>query len=285
MTTTPRQRALKKVIEYLESEKDAGEKHVEVDLEAVRKLRKKAPAGSRLKIQPPPIAPVSPKPKTVRPAPEMTVSKAPAALPPLPSRPKPTEKEMEDAKKKLSAIARRVASCKLCSLCETRTNTVPGQGHPRPELMFIGEGPGADEDEQGLAFVGRAGQLLTQIIAAMGFSRDEVFIGNIVKCRPPGNRVPTPEEMEKCLPYLKEQIAALKPRLIICLGATAIKGLFGPDLPGITKIRGQWRMYEGIEVMPTYHPAYLLRNPPAKKEVWADMKTVVARLGRTVPSR
>jgi len=192
---------------------------------------------------------------------------------------------VKDAQAKLNEIAGRIAQCNLCRLCKTRTNTVPGQGNIKPELMFIGEGPGADEDEQGLAFVGRAGQLLTKIIDAMGFTRDEVFIGNIVKCRPPDNRVPDPDEMEKCIPYLKEQIAVLQPRVIVCLGATAIKGLFGPDLPGITKIRGVWRSYEGIDVMPTYHPAYLLRNPPMKKDVWEDMKTVLTRLGRSVPQR
>ena len=185
----------------------------------------------------------------------------------------------------LGAIAERIAACKKCGLHATRTNTVPGQGNPAPELMFIGEGPGADEDEQGLAFVGRAGQLLTKIIEAMGLTRDEVFIGNIVKCRPPGNRVPEPEEMETCIPYLKEQIAILQPKVIVCLGATAVKGLFGVEPEGITKIRGRWRTYEGIDVMPTYHPAYLLRNPPAKKDVWEDMKTVLKRLGKRLPAK
>ncbi len=185
--------------------------------------------------------------------------------------------------KPLQAIADRVAACTQCSLCKTRTNTVPGQGNARPEIMFIGEGPGADEDQQGLPFVGRSGKLLTKIIEAMGFTREEVFIGNIVKCRPPGNRVPTPEEMDTCIPYLKEQIKLLKPKVIICLGATATKGLFGTKIPGITKIHGQWKSYEGIDVMPTYHPAYLLRNPPGKKDVWEDMKTVLRHLGRPIP--
>lgn len=185
----------------------------------------------------------------------------------------------------LALIAKRIASCKKCRLCETRTNTVPGQGNPAPDIMFVGEGPGADEDEQGLAFVGRAGQLLTKIIEAMGLTREEVFIGNIVKCRPPDNRVPEPDEMEKCIPYLKEQIAILRPKVIVCLGATAVKGLFGPDLEGITKIRGQWRTYEGIDTMPTYHPAYLLRNPPMKTDAWKDMKEVLRKLGRPVPAK
>lgn len=182
----------------------------------------------------------------------------------------------------LEAIAQRVATCRLCGLCETRTRTVPGQGASRPELMFIGEGPGADEDQQGLAFVGRAGKLLTKIIEAMGFQRDEVWIGNIVKCRPPNNRPPTPEEMQACLPYLKAQIALLQPKVMVCLGATAVKGLFNPQ-DTISRLRGQWMDFEGIATMPTYHPAYLLRNPSAKRDVWADMKAVLARLGRPVP--
>jgi uracil-DNA glycosylase len=179
-------------------------------------------------------------------------------------------------------IAERVRGCRLCPLCETRTNTVPGQGSMHPDILFIGEGPGADEDEQGLAFVGRAGKMLTRIIEAMGYTRDEVWIGNIVKCRPPGNRTPLPDEMEACMPYLKEQIALLKPKVIVCLGATAVKGLF-QTTEGITKLRGKWMSFEGIDTMPTYHPAYVLRNPAGKRPVWEDMKAVLARLGREAP--
>ncbi len=181
----------------------------------------------------------------------------------------------------LKKIAKTIGSCRKCSLHATRTHTVPGQGHPRPELMFVGEAPGADEDEQGLAFVGRAGQLLTKMILAMGFQRDEVFIANILKCRPPDNRPPLPEEMETCLPYLKDQIRLLKPKVIVALGATAVRGLVG--LEGISKLRGNWVKFEGIDLMPTYHPAYLLRNPPAKKDVWMDLQEVLRRLGRTPP--
>lgn len=183
----------------------------------------------------------------------------------------------------LQKIAKVVAGCKKCSLHKTRTNTVPGQGAIHPEIMFVGEAPGADEDEQGLAFVGRAGQLLTKMIEAMGYKREEVFIGNILKCRPPDNRPPEPEEMEMCLPYLKAQIAVIKPKVIIALGATAVKGLL--NLTGITKLRGHWLSFEGIDLMPTYHPAYLLRNPPAKKEVWEDLQTVLKKLGRTPPRK
>lgn len=184
----------------------------------------------------------------------------------------------------LAAIAAEVNACTQCPLHSTRTRTVPGQGSTAPEILFIGEGPGADEDRQGLAFVGRAGQLLTKIIEAMGFTREQVFIGNIVKCRPPENRVPMPEEMQTCLPFLRRQIALLKPKVIVALGATAVKGLLDVQ-SGITRLRGQWMSYEGIDLMPTFHPAYLLRNPAGKKDVWEDMKAVLARLGREPPRR
>lgn len=185
----------------------------------------------------------------------------------------------------LAQIAREVAGCEKCRLCKSRTKVVPGQGNSQPEIMFIGEGPGADEDRQGLAFVGRAGQLLTQIIEAMGLTRDQVFIGNVVKCRPPDNRTPMPDEMASCIPYLERQIALLKPKVIVALGATAVKGLFNDPKISIMRQRGTWMSYQGIDTMPTLHPAYLLRNPPAKREVWEDMKLVLAHLGRPVPAR
>lgn len=185
--------------------------------------------------------------------------------------------------KELRKIAKTVASCTKCSLHETRTRTVPGQGSSNPEIVFIGEAPGADEDRAGLAFVGMAGQLLTRMIEAMGYTRDDVFIGNILKCRPPGNRTPMPGEMETCLPYLKAQIALLKPKVIVAMGATAAKGLLHTDT-GITRLRGKWMSFDGIDVMPTYHPAYLLRNAAGKKDVWEDLKTVLRHLGRKIPA-
>lgn len=198
----------------------------------------------------------------------------PPVVPPLPEGATP---EMQ-----LARITTIISGCRQCPLHKTRTNTVPGQGNgKRPEIMFIGEAPGADEDEQGLAFVGRAGQLLTKMIEAMGYSRDEVFIANIAKCRPPDNRPPTPEEMETCIPFLKQQIAVIRPKVIVALGATAVQGLIKQT--GISKLRGNWFDYEGIALMPTFHPAYLLRNPPAKKEVWADLQAVLKRLGRKAP--
>jgi DNA polymerase len=192
--------------------------------------------------------------------------------------------EQVSVEKELKKIADAVASCRTCSLHKTRTNVVPGQGASHPEIMFVWEAPGGDEDLQGLAFVGRAGQLLTKMIEAMGFRREDVFIGNILKCRPPGNRTPLPEEMEMCLPFLKSQIALIRPKVIIALGSTAVKGLLGLST-GITRLRGKWFSFQDIDLMPTYHPAYLLRNPSAKKEVWEDLQEVLKHLGRTPPRR
>jgi DNA polymerase len=193
---------------------------------------------------------------------------------------------LEDRVTALQAIATEVAGCEKCRLCHGRTNTVPGEGDPMAELMFIGEGPGFNEDQQGRPFVGKAGDLLTKIIEAMQFKRSEVFIGNVVKCRPPQNRQPEPDEMETCLPYLHRQIDVLQPKAIVLLGRTALMGLM-PDLrdKSMTAARGQWLDLHGIPVMPTYHPAYLLRNASAKRLVWEDMKQVMSFFGRTPPGK
>jgi uracil-DNA glycosylase len=221
--------------------------------------------------------PASGKRPVQRPAPQSPAPPSPTSdLRPLTSSPHPVPPPLQP-------IVKEIAACQLCPLAATRQNTVPGQGALQPDIMFIGEGPGADEDEQGLAFVGRAGQLLTKMITAMGYTRERVFIGNIVKCRPPGNRVPTPDEMAGCLPYLKRQIAIIQPKLIVCLGATAARGLVQETLP-IGKARGHWREFEGIPVMLTFHPAYLLRDPRQKVPCWADLKAVLARLGKTPPA-
>jgi uracil-DNA glycosylase family 4 len=188
---------------------------------------------------------------------------------------------------RLAKIAARIAVCTRCPLCRTRNKTVPGQGNPRPEVLFVGEGPGMDEDRQGLAFVGKAGQVLTRMIVRMGFTREEVFIANVVKCHPPGensaNRAPSPDEMNACLPYLHEQIAVLKPKVIVALGGTALRGLFGVE--GITRHRGKWRRFADIDTMPTFHPSYLLQygGQQAYWEVWTDLQEVLKRLGRTPP--
>jgi len=208
-----------------------------------------------------------------------------ASLPrPSPLAPPPSSPVPSPVPPSLSSIAADIARCTRCGLHADRTNTVPGQGNPSPEILFVGEAPGKDEDEQGLAFVGRAGQLLTKMIEAMGYQRDDVFIANINKCRPPENRKPTPEEMTTCLPFLKQQIAVLKPRVIIAMGATAVEGLVTlPAGQKISTVRGQWLSFEGIPLMPTYHPAYLLRDPSKKRPVWDDLKTVLGFLGRPVP--
>jgi DNA polymerase len=185
----------------------------------------------------------------------------------------------------LDTIAQRIRACQACGLCRTRTNPVPGEGHAQPELLFVGEGPGADEDAQGRPFVGRSGELLTKMIEAMGLSRNTVFIGNIVKCRPPDNRTPDPAEIAACLPFLHEQIALLKPKVICTLGNTPLRALLGDDKLGITKVRGTRQDYRGIPLIPTYHPAYLLRNPPMKKPCWEDLQEVLKLLGRTPPPR
>lgn len=208
----------------------------------------------------------------------------PSAAPTMTEKPTSEPTARSEVAAGLADIARRVAACRQCPLHRSRRRTVPGQGSVSPDIAFIGEGPGADEDRQGLAFVGRAGQLLTRIIESMGYTREQVFIGNIVKCRPPGNRTPTPDEMKACLPFLREQLALLKPKVIVALGATAVKGLLEVET-GITRLRGRWLSYEGIDLMPTFHPAYLLRNPAGKREVWEDMKAVLARLGREPPPR
>ena len=171
------------------------------------------------------------------------------------------------------------AACMKCRLGPTRTNMVFADGNPHAELMFIGEGPGADEDATGVPFVGRAGELLSRMIAAMTFDRKtETCIANIVKCRPPGNRNPADDEAAACMPYLKRQIAMVNPKVIVLLGAVPLLYLF--NLKGIMKLRGRWLDYGGIPVMPTYHPAFLLRNPPAKKDAWADLQAVMAVFGR-----
>ncbi len=205
------------------------------------------------------------------------------ARPATPAVTRPRAARPENAEAGLAAIADAVRACTACPLHKTRSQAVPGQGHPQPEILFVGEGPGADEDRQGLAFVGAAGQLLTKMIEAMGFTRDQVFIANIVKCRPPGNRVPEPDEAAACIHFLKDQIALLRPRVIVSLGATALKYLMAMEHAPITRMRGHWLAFEGIDLMPTFHPAYLLRNPSSKKEAWADLKAVLAKLGRTPP--
>ncbi len=185
----------------------------------------------------------------------------------------------------LAEIAAQVAACRACGLCATRTTTVPGEGAAVAEVVFVGEGPGADEDAQGRPFVGAAGQLLTRMIEAMGFRRDEVFICNVIKCRPPANRTPEAGEVAACLGYLHRQLDAIRPRVICTLGNTPLRALLEDESLGITRQRGKRFAWRGIPLIPTFHPAYLLRNPDGKKPCWEDLKQVLAVIGRTPPQR
>jgi uracil-DNA glycosylase len=216
----------------------------------------------------------------------VTVSQPPAPPPPPaperaqpePARAKPVVQVADGAS--LEVLRETVAACRNCSLCEQRKQTVFSRGSGKSGLCFVGEGPGADEDAQGEPFVGAAGQLLDRMIAAMGIERDDVYVANIVKCRPPDNRKPAPEEMAACVPYLHRQLELLAPTVIVALGATALEGLLGKT-GGITRHRGKFSLYRGkIAVMPTFHPAYLLRQPSAKREVWSDLQEVLRHMGR-----
>jgi DNA polymerase len=247
---------------------------------------------------------------------EQVPSPAPVQRPPAASRGVPPRHEGADVKKPPASEERRpvaarkgekltrteklqrlqtlddsqVKGCTKCGLCDSRTNTVFGEGDPDAKLLFIGEGPGQNEDEQGRPFVGRAGELLDRMIVAMGLSREQVYIANVVKCRPPNNRAPTPEEADACADYLKEQIETIQPDVIVTLGGPAMKRIL--DLKeGITSVRGQWfevgdyatRTGKPIRVMPTFHPAYLLRSytKENRTKVWSDLQQVMAALGMT----
>ncbi len=185
----------------------------------------------------------------------------------------------------LATLREFIGNCTRCKLHGGRTNLVFGVGDSKAELMFVGEGPGADEDAKGEPFVGRAGQLLTDIIErGMGMKRSEVYICNVVKCRPPGNRNPEPDEVDACEPFLFRQIEIVKPRVIVGLGTFAVQSVLKIKTP-ISKLRGNWHEVRGIKMMPTFHPAYLLRNPSDKRLVWSDIQEVMRSLGRPIPGR
>lgn len=204
----------------------------------------------------------------------------------LPELPMPAN-SLTARRKSLELLATEIKTCKLCpELASTRTQTVFGDGVVGAELCFVGEAPGADEDAAGVPFVGRAGELLDKIIIACGFQRKDVYICNTIKCRPPQNRTPLPNEAANCSGYLKRQLEIIQPKFLCCLGGTAAKYLLGTD-QAIGKLRGRFHEYQGIPVVVTYHPAYLLphRNPAAKKDVWEDMKMLLAKMGRPVPEK
>ncbi len=205
--------------------------------------------------------------------PPCDASKGPAAAQ------SPTHDSPEILRQELDIVRQEVAACTLCEeLAGTRTQTVFGVGNPQARLCFLGEAPGADEDRQGEPFVGRAGQLLTKIIEACTLTRQDVYILNVLKCRPPGNRNPLPHEVSNCRGFLDRQLSLIRPEYICCLGTIAAHTLLETDVP-ISRMRGKFFDYRGIPVMCTYHPAYLLRNPAAKKDVWEDMKVLMRKLG------
>ena len=266
-------------IQHLEELKSHGVRHVDVSKETLRGLTQPASKGLQNFIPKPQaqtIASPAPQPKPA----ELLITPEK-----VPLRPASAKSSVEKAAA-FASLRERVLACVKCEhLASSRKNVVFGVGNIEAQLMFVGEAPGVDEDEQGEPFVGRAGELLTKIIQAMGLQRSEVYIANILKCRPDtpdqtsGNRKPTPDEMATCIPYLHEQIDLIQPRVIVALGATAIEGLLGKTM-GIMKMRGSWKTYRGTPLMPTFHPAYLLRNQAMteKRKVWEDILAVMEKL-------
>jgi len=212
---------------------------------------------------------------------------SPRAVEEVPAAPAPAVAEPVSAPPEgaLAALAAEAAGCRRCGLCETRTTVVFGEGASRPRLMFVGEAPGADEDRSGRPFVGRAGQLLTKMIEAIGLSREDVYIANVLKCRPPDNRPPRPDEVATCRPFLEEQIRLLAPALVVALGNHAMRALLETDR-GIGALRGRIQPSRfGVPVLPTFHPAYLLRTPEAKREAWQDLQLAARTVGLALPAR
>ena len=215
-----------------------------------------------------------PKPQSRLPQPELVEVSSLSPNPALPIQ-----------SRRLRAIREDIGDCTRCRLAKQgRKQIVFGVGNPRAELMFIGEAPGADEDQQGEPFVGRAGQLLNNMIKAMGLRREEIYIANIIKCRPPGNRTPERDECETCSPFLMRQIAAIKPKAIVALGAVAAKTLLAINAP-MSELRGKWYDFRGTKLAVTYHPAFLLRDPRQKKEAWKDLQMVMKDLGLVAPPK
>jgi uracil-DNA glycosylase len=288
-------------IQHLQELKTQGVRFIPVSVEGLaalsqspRTVAKNSPApvpAARLAPRPIPAPlPIAPKPLETKPAPAMDstvnllTAPPPAALPAL----SPEAKAAAFAE-----LRQRASVCVKCAhLASSRKNVVFGVGSIDAQLMFVGEAPGADEDQQGEPFVGKAGQLLTKIIQAMGVQRGDVYIANILKCRPDtpgqsaGNRKPTTEEMKTCIPYLHEQIDLIRPKVLVALGGTAVEGLLGETV-GITKLRGNWQTYRGIPLMPTFHPSYLLRNqaPTDKRRVWEDMLQVMEKLAMPISEK
>lgn len=279
-------------IQHLEELKARGVRYVPVSPETLQLLAQapaRRPAAAR-SVRPAPVASISP---TARISPSPEVRAVPEPIPSAPTDPKAQALSSEAKAAAFADLRQRALACVKCPhLVAARKNVVFGVGDINARLMFVGEAPGADEDEQGEPFVGKAGQLLTKIIQTMGMSRDSVYIANILKCRPDtpgqsaGNRKPRPEEMQTCIPFLHEQIDLIQPQVLVALGGTAIEGLLGKTA-GIMRLRGQWQTYRSIPLMPTFHPAYLLRNQALseKRRVWEDMLQVMERLGLPISDK
>lgn len=294
------QQGLDALIRYVEQLREQGVRTLAVAPATLTALSRPAPRTARPPNRPAKHpTPATPRPGVATPAPCRNTladspSRADGSNPLPPGDTGPSAKLSPAAKEKaMKDLRERALACRKCAhLAASRTQVVFGVGDIHSPLMFVGEAPGADEDQQGEPFVGRAGQLLTRIIETMGLGRDRVYIGNILKCRPDtpgqrsGNRKPTAAEMQTCLPFLLEQIDIIQPRVLVALGATAVEGLFGRPMP-ITRVRGTWLEFRGIPTMPTYHPAYLLRNqsPAEKRKVWEDMLLVLERLGLPISDK
>ncbi len=282
-------------IQHLENLKARGVRHVAVAPETLRALAQSSISNFQFPIAKTPAPPVAKTETPVfAPAKKLTAPvPSEAASNPLPQS---AIRNPQSAMEKIAAFAalrERALACVKCPhLASSRKHVVFGVGSIDAQLMFVGEAPGADEDEQGEPFVGKAGQLLTKIIQATGLTRADVYIANILKCRPDtpgqsaGNRKPTPEEMQTCIPFLHEQIDLIRPKVIVALGATAVEGLLGKTV-GITKLRGNWQTYRGTPLMPTYHPAYLLRNQAMseKRRVWEDMLAAMEKLAMPISEK
>jgi DNA polymerase len=284
-------------IQHLEGLKSRGVRHIAVTPETLRVLAQSPAVGPKTPSSnfrsPVPSAP--PPPITGSSRREAAPAISPSLKPPVPVATPRTAPPVSGSEKAtaFAALRERALACVKCPhLAAARKNVVFGVGNMDAQLMFVGEAPGADEDALGEPFVGAAGQLLTKIIQATGLSRAEVYIANILKCRPDmpvgssGNRKPTPEEMQTCIPFLHEQIDLIRPQVIVALGATAVEGLLGKTV-GITKLRGHWQTYRGTPLMPTYHPAYLLRNQAMseKRRVWEDMLAAMEKLGLPISEK
>ena len=245
----------------------------------------KAAGSASRPASPQPSAPAFPAP-TAKPAAAKTSGVAKPAAAKTPGPPKsvsdlaPVSAYSEADRTPLDHIRQELGDCQRCKLCSGRKNIVFGVGNPRAQLVFVGEGPGMEEDAQGVPFVGEAGQLLNKMIEAMGFSRDEVYLCNVVKCRPPESRsTPQIDEIAACEPFLRAQLASIQPKVIVGLGKTAVQTMLRDDV-SITHVRGVWTEYAGIKLMPTFHPAYLLRRPEEKKKVWSDLQQVMKLFGK-----